>query len=196
ALIDLHIGHGRRGAGGFGVVARFGRAQTLVVIVHGDGERLLGVTLADHILIQKILDLPRRGYRAEQRLTGGELALLLADDVVRQIDAIGADINVVGAFDHRSDVAGGFSAEAARGNAPSAEAARGILRISRRGRISRSAWSTCASAGPIGSGHRLNFLTGRLPALSLVSFSRWPPRKQPADRELTLSLIEHRPVWT
>ena len=38
---------------------RLVRAQSLVVVVHGDRERLLGVLLADDVLVEEFLDLPR-----------------------------------------------------------------------------------------------------------------------------------------
>ena len=38
----------------------FVRGQPLVVIVHRDRERLLGVVLADDVLVEEFLDLPRR----------------------------------------------------------------------------------------------------------------------------------------
>ena len=46
---------------------------------------------------------------------GAGLALLLLDDVVAQVDAVGADVDVVGPFDHRAGIALALAAEAARG---------------------------------------------------------------------------------
>ena len=66
------------------------------MVVHRDRQRLLGVLLADDVLVQEFLDLPRAGDRAEQRLAAGELALFLADDVVAQVDAVGADVESLG----------------------------------------------------------------------------------------------------
>ena len=55
-----------------------------------------------------------------------------------QVDAIGTDIHVAGSFDHRPDIAGGFSAEGAGGNASAAESA--------AGRITAPAVTTVSSA--------------------------------------------------
>ena len=95
------------------------------MIVDRDRQRLLGVLLADHVLIEEFLDLPRAGNGAEQRLAAAELALFLADDVVGQIDAVGADVDIAGPFDHRADIAGRLAAEAAGGDAAAAEPAAG-----------------------------------------------------------------------
>jgi hypothetical protein len=70
---------------------------------------------------------------------------------VGEIDAVGADVNVIGPLDHGADIAGGFTAEAACGYATAAETTLRILGISGRRGISL----TSAIARPIGSGHRL-----------------------------------------
>jgi len=122
------------------------------VIVHRHGQGLLGVLLADNVLVEEILYLARRGNRIEKRLTGGELAFFLSDDVVGQVDAIGADINIVGPFDHGSDVAGGLSAKAAGCDSAAAKAPGLIGGITGRRRVALTA--TAAAASSIGSGHR------------------------------------------
>jgi len=91
------------------------------MIVHRNGQGLFRMGLTDNVLIQKLLDLAGAGDGAEQRLAGGQLAFFLADDVVGQVHAIGADVNLAGSLDHRSDVAGRFSAEAAGGDPATAE---------------------------------------------------------------------------
>src|SRR5690606_10546440 len=63
----------------------------LVMVVHGDREGTLRVLLADHILVQRVLDLPRRGQR--RRRTGRLLLLLLRKDLVAQRDALVADVD-------------------------------------------------------------------------------------------------------
>jgi hypothetical protein len=90
--------------------------------MHGDGERLFGVLLTDHILIEEILDLTGAGDGAEKGLTGGQLSFFLTDDVVGEIDAVGADVDVVWSFNHWADISGRFAAEAAGGDATAAEA--------------------------------------------------------------------------
>src|SRR5690606_30140630 len=64
--------------------------QTLVMIVYGDRELLLGVLLTDHVFVQDRVDLLRNG----QTLTALGFAAfgdLLADDVVAQLDAFVTD---------------------------------------------------------------------------------------------------------
>jgi hypothetical protein len=68
ALVDFDFIADRRRRGSGVPIVRIGRgggrlggAQSLVMIVHGDRQRLLGVLLADDILIQEFLDLPRAG---------------------------------------------------------------------------------------------------------------------------------------
>ena len=98
------------------------RAEPLVVIVHRNRERPLRVILADDVRVEQRFQFARLGdvCEAGQRARG-ELALFLLDDVVGEIDAVGADEDVGRAFDHRADVAGGFAAERAGGHASAAE---------------------------------------------------------------------------
>src|SRR5678816_754452 len=64
----------------------------LVVIMDGDREDLLGAVLADHVLVEHLLDLGRLGDRA--RAVALVLLLdLLGDDVVAQPDALVADVH-------------------------------------------------------------------------------------------------------
>ena len=65
------------------------RLQPLVVVVDRDREHLLGAVLADHVLVEDVLDLVRLG----QLLAGLRRLLLelLANDVVAQLDAFVAD---------------------------------------------------------------------------------------------------------
>ena len=63
--------------------------QPLVVVVHRDREHLLGVVLADHVVVQDLADLLRRRH-AVARLHQVRL-VLLADDVHAQFDAFVAD---------------------------------------------------------------------------------------------------------
>ena len=63
--------------------------QPLVVVVDGDRQHLLGAILADHVLVEDLLDLVRLG----QLLAGAILLLLelLTNDVVAQLHALVAD---------------------------------------------------------------------------------------------------------
>src|SRR5438874_2009628 len=98
------------------------------MIMDGDRQALLGELLADDVLIQEFLDLPRRGDRAERRRARRRhLPLFLADDVVGEVDAVGADVDVGGSFDHGADVTGGFAAKAASGHASSSKTAGGVI---------------------------------------------------------------------
>ena len=97
--------------------------ETLVVVVDGDGERALGGVLADHVLVEELLQLARRRNRREERASGRDAALLLLEDVLAEIGAVRADVDVARALDHGADLAAGLSAEAARGHLLAAEAA-------------------------------------------------------------------------
>ena len=75
--------------GEFDVVVLLSVVEALVVVVHGDGENLLGVILADDIVVEDLADLMRRRH-AVLRLHQRGL-VLLADDVHAQFDAFIAD---------------------------------------------------------------------------------------------------------
>jgi hypothetical protein len=66
-------------------------AQALVVVVDRDRQDLLGLLLADHVLVEDAADLGRCGQTG---LDSGGLLIglrLIADDVVAQLDAFIAD---------------------------------------------------------------------------------------------------------
>jgi hypothetical protein len=136
---------------GFGL---FAEGEAFVVVVDGDGEGFFCVVLADDVLVEEFLDLSWRGDGGEERLGAGEFAFFLSDDVVCEVNAVGADVDVGGTFDHRSDVAGGFTAEGAGGHASASETAWGIIGTGVVGRVIGAA----AVAGAIGTGHRVAFL--------------------------------------
>ena len=66
--------------------------DALVVVVDGDREDLLRAVLADHVLVEDVLDLGRLGDRRQAEAL--RLLLdLLGDDVVAQADALVADVD-------------------------------------------------------------------------------------------------------
>ena len=73
-----------------GIVVEIG-VDSLVVVVHGNGQRLLGPLLPDDVLVQAGLDLGRLGQVDGD---GGRLAAhLLLEDVVAELDALVADVD-------------------------------------------------------------------------------------------------------
>ena len=65
--------------------------DALVVVVDGDGERLLRRVLADDVGLEEVEDLARLGQLVEAEVTAvGELLL---DDLVAQVDALVADVD-------------------------------------------------------------------------------------------------------
>jgi hypothetical protein len=80
------------------------------VVVDGDRERLLGGLLADHVLLQDLVNLARLGQVLEfDRSWRGQL---LVDDLVAEIDALVADVDA-GTCDQLLDLALRLAAEAA-----------------------------------------------------------------------------------
>src|SRR5262249_5675445 len=69
--------------------ARGAGLQSLVVIVDGDREHLLGALLADHVLVQNLLDLVGLGQLVARTLRS--VLELLANDVVTQLDTLVAN---------------------------------------------------------------------------------------------------------
>src|SRR3954462_1342756 len=84
--------------------------HALVVVVDRYGERALGLLLADHVLVEHAVDLPRlREVLDVERRGGGEL---LVDDLVAEIDALVADVDA-GTGDQLLDLPLRLAAEAA-----------------------------------------------------------------------------------
>ena len=77
------------GFGQLDVVVLLSVVQPLVVIVHRDREHLLGVVLADHVIVENFADFVRR-RNAVLGFDEGDL-VLFADDIHAQFDAFIAD---------------------------------------------------------------------------------------------------------
>ena len=67
----------------------------LVVVVHGHGENLLGLLLADDVLVQGELDGARVGQLGDLRLGARRLEHLLFDDFLAEVDALVADVDAL-----------------------------------------------------------------------------------------------------
>ena len=65
--------------------------DALVVVVDGHGERALGLVLADHVVVEDVVDLARLGQIVETE--DGRRGELLVDDLVAEIDALVADVH-------------------------------------------------------------------------------------------------------
>ena len=87
--------------------------EPLIVIVDGDGQVALGVFLTDDVAIQVFGDFAGERNLVEQGAESAGLAFFLLDDVVAEIDAVGADVGVARSFDHGADFAMRLAAEAA-----------------------------------------------------------------------------------
>jgi hypothetical protein len=81
------------------------------VVVDGNRERALGGLLADHVLLQHVVDLLRLGQVLQ--LESGRRSQLLVDDLVAEVDALVADVDA-GAGDQLFDLALRLAAEAAK----------------------------------------------------------------------------------
>jgi hypothetical protein len=82
----------------------------LVVVVDGDRERALGGLLADHVLLQDVVDFLR--FRQVLELEGRRRGQLLVDDLVAEVDALVADVDA-GAGDQLFHLTLRLAAEAA-----------------------------------------------------------------------------------
>ena len=84
----------------------------LVVVVDGDRQDLLGAFLADHVLVERVLDLARVGELGRVRLGARRLEHLLFDDLLAEVDALVADVDAL-ARDELADLLLALAAEAA-----------------------------------------------------------------------------------
>jgi hypothetical protein len=80
------------------------------VVVDGDRERSLRALLADHVLVEDLVDLAGLWQRLE--LEARRRGQLLVDDLIAEIDALVADVDAR-ARDQLLDLALGLAAEAA-----------------------------------------------------------------------------------
>ena len=93
-------------------VGAFGaQRQPLVVAVNGHGQNLLGVILADDVIVQMGDDFARRGNSREELLAAAAAAAFLVEDRLAKLDAFAANVNIAGPFDQRPDVAIALSAK-------------------------------------------------------------------------------------
>ena len=67
----------------------------LVVVVDGDREDLLGPLLADHVLVERVLDLVRVRELRARALRARRLEQLFLDDLLAQVDALVADVDAL-----------------------------------------------------------------------------------------------------
>src|SRR6185312_15051611 len=94
------------------VVGGAAGVDALVVVVHGDGERLLRALLTDHVLIEDVIDL--FGFRniPKPQILVDVLIELFLDDLVAELDTLVANVDT-GTGDQLAHLLLRFSAEAA-----------------------------------------------------------------------------------
>ena len=85
--------------------------ETLVVIVHGHRKSAFRLILTDHVVIEEFLDFSGGRNRLKQLSFRGDAFFFLLEDVLAEIGALAADVDVAGAFDHRADFTGRLSTE-------------------------------------------------------------------------------------
>jgi hypothetical protein len=112
--------------------------------VDRDGEGALGTLLADDVLVHELIHLSGGGDGVEQRLRRVDPAVFLLEDVLAEVGAVGADVNIVRPLDHGADLARALAAEGAGGHLPAAETAAGAGTASVAGAVSGP------GSGPIG----------------------------------------------
>jgi hypothetical protein len=89
--------------------------QPLVVVVDGDGESLLRVFLSDDVAVEVFDDFSRCGDIGKESFRVSSASMLLFENRLAQLDALAADVDVVGSFDKRADLTVALSAERTTG---------------------------------------------------------------------------------
>ena len=72
---------------------RAGLQDALVMIVHRDGERLLGDVLADDVLVERAADFDRLRHANGRRLPARFLVQFLIENAFADVDAAVANVN-------------------------------------------------------------------------------------------------------
>ena len=121
------------------VVDRVAGVDPLVVVVDGDREDLLGLLLADDVLVERSLDLRRVRELGGLRLGARRLEHLLLDDLLAEVDALVADVDAL-ARDELADLLLALAAEAA--------AIRDLGSLRARGRHAPALLRTSGPNGP------------------------------------------------
>src|SRR5439155_2471415 len=85
-------------------VALVAQAEALVVVVDCHRQHLLGVVLADDVLVELVLDGAGRRDVGDDALGDVAAAFFLVDDRLAQLDALAADVDIAGPFDQGADV--------------------------------------------------------------------------------------------
>ena len=83
------------------------------MIVDRHRQVLLGILLADHVLIEVLFDFARLGGFLDTRLLRTRLTPVLFDDVVAEFHALGADENILRTLNERVRLIAGPTAETA-----------------------------------------------------------------------------------
>ena len=79
------------------------------------------------------------------RTAAGDTASLLLEDVLAKVSAVGADVDVAGAFNHWPNFSTGLTAEAAGSDLATAEST--VAATTATAGCATAAWSTGAAAG-------------------------------------------------
>jgi hypothetical protein len=106
--------------------------KPFVVRVHRHGQGPLGMLLADDVLIEVLGNLPRRRDIAQHRTDRTDLSAFLPEDILAQINAVGANVDLVWSLHHGTHFATGLSAKRAGRHPPATEAS-GIARAAAAG---------------------------------------------------------------
>jgi len=89
----------------------FAEAEAFVVVMNGHGEDLFGSILADHVLVEFVLEGAGRGDIGDGVFGNAAPAFFLVDDRLAQLDALTTDVHVAGALDEGADISIAFATE-------------------------------------------------------------------------------------